>query len=65
MIIKFKNLIKLTRQSLTHDSRIQNRLIIYWISMVLVLIGVLFLVMAMTGVFSTSEKRLSAELSMS
>ena len=65
MIIKFKNLIKLTRKSLTHDGRIQNRLIIYWISMVLVLIGVLFLVMAMTGVFSTSEKRLSAELSMS
>ena len=47
MIIKFKNLIKLTRKSLTHDGRIQNRLIIYWISMVLVLIGVLFLVMAM------------------
>ena len=65
MIIKLKNLIKLTRQSLTHDSRIQNRLIIYWISMVLVLIGVLLLVMALTGVFSTSEKKLSKELSMS
>ena len=54
MIIKLKNLIKLTRQSLTHDSRIQNRLIIYWISMVLVLSGVLLRVMALTGVFSTS-----------
>ncbi len=65
MIVKLRRLIKITKQSRFQDSRIQRRLMVYWLSMILVILGVLLLIFAITGTFSASEKKLAKELSMS
>lgn len=63
MMMKFRQLIRLARQFRLQSGQIQHRLLLYWFSMLLVLLGLLMLLLTVTGTLSTSEKKLSTELS--
>lgn len=60
---KILELFRLTRDARKQGVAMQNRLLLYWISMVLAVFGVLMVVFSVAGVFSGAEGRLGQVLS--
>lgn len=57
-----KLLLRATAEARRHHARMQYRLLLYWLSMVLALFALLALVLSLSGVFSASEQRLQQVL---
>jgi len=60
---KILELFRLTRDARKRGVAMQSKLLLYWISMILAIFGVLLVTLSLTGVFSGSGKKLNQALS--
>lgn len=60
---KFKELLYLTREAKAQGVRMQHKLLLYWISMMLAVFGSLLVILSFAGVFSDAEDELHQILS--
>ena len=59
MKISLLNLIKLTQKARHQSIKMQNRLLLYWLAMLLVVFMAVLVIMNITGVFSDTEEKVA------
>ncbi|MBP0980800.1 MAG: hypothetical protein J5968_01225, partial [Oscillospiraceae bacterium] len=62
IMIRFRELLNLTKNAKQQSMGMQRKLLLYWLSMVLVIFAAFLTVLSVSGTFSDSEKKLQQAL---